>query len=201
MYIPKQFEFEEKAEKIAFMKQYSFATIVTNKDGLPIATQLPFIITESNGDLVLTAHFALANEQAKYIEENTSLVIFSAPHAYISPVHYDKVESVPTWDYVTVHAYGKAKIVQEETAKMKALEHMILFYEPSYLEQWDSLSDKFKKGMMRGITAFDLEVNDLQAQKKISQNKTEMERQRIADYLEKSADSSEKAIANYIRKI
>ncbi|WP_316748628.1 FMN-binding negative transcriptional regulator [Pedobacter gandavensis] len=201
MYIPKQFGFEEKAEKIAFMKQYSFATIVTDKDGLPIATQLPFIITDSNGDLVLTAHFALANEQAKYIGENTSLVIFSAPHAYISPVHYDKVESVPTWDYVTVHAYGKAKIVQEEAAKMKALEHMILFYEPGYLEQWDSLSDKFKKGMIRGIVAFDLKVNDLQAQKKISQNKTEIERRRIADHLEKSEDSAEKAIADYIRKI
>ena len=201
MYIPKQFQFKEEAEKIAFMKQYSFATIVTNKAGLPIATQLPFILTESNGHLVLTAHFALANEQAKYIEENTSLVIFSAPHAYVSPVHYDKVESVPTWDYVSVHAYGKAKIVKEEAAKMKALEHLILFFEPGYLEQWNTLSDRFKKGMLKGIVAFELEVSELQGQKKISQNKTERERARIADYLEKSEDSSEKAIADYIRKL
>lgn len=201
MYIPKPFNFEEEAEKIAFMKQYSFATIVTTKDGLPIATQLPFTTTQIEGNLILTAHFAAANEQAKYIEENTSLVIFSAPHAYISPVHYDKVESVPTWDYLSVHAYGKAKIVQEEEAKMKALEQMILFFEPGYLEQWNALSGKFKKGMMNGIVAFDLEVSDLQGQKKISQNKTERERARIADYLGKSEDSAEKAIADYIRKL
>lgn len=201
MYVARQFEFEDKAERIAFMKQYSFATIVTTKAGLPIATQLPFLITQNDDKLVLSAHFALANEQVSYIEENTSLVIFSEPHAYISPAHYDKVESVPTWDYVAVHAYGKARIVQEEDAKIQALEQMILFYEQGYLEQWNKLSDKFKKGMIRGIAVFDLEVTDLQAQKKVSQNKTEMERERIAVHLEKSDVSSENAIADYIRKI
>jgi transcriptional regulator len=201
MYIPKQFEIEEEAEKIAFMKQYSFATMVTTKGDLPVATQLPFLITKNAGSLVLSAHFALANEQTGYIEENTSLVIFSEPHAYISPVHYDKVESVPTWDYVAVHAYGKAKIVKDENEKIKALENMILFYEPGYLGKWNKLAEKFKKGMSRGIVVFDLEVTDLQGQKKISQNKTEMERERIAVHLEKSDVSSEKAIADYIRKI
>lgn len=201
MYVARQFEFEDKAERIAFMKQYSFATIVTTKAGLPIATQLPFLITQNDDKLVLSAHFALANEQVSYIEENTSLVIFSEPHAYISPAHYDKVESVPTWDYVAVHAYGKARIVQEEDAKIQALEQMILFYEQGYLKQWNKLSDKFKKGMIRGIAVFDLEVTDLQAQKKVSQNKNEMERERIAVHLEKSDVSSEKAIADYIRKI
>lgn len=201
MYIPKQFEIEQEEEKIAFMKQYSFATMVTTKAGLPIATQLPFLVTQSTGRLVLSAHFSLANEQTGHIEENTSLVIFSEPHAYISPAHYDKVESVPTWDYVAVHAYGKAKIVKDENEKIKALENMILFYESGYLEQWNKLSEKFKKGMIRGIVVFDLEVTDLQGQKKISQNKTEMERERIAAHLEKSNVSSEKAIADYIRKI
>ncbi|MBB5638408.1 transcriptional regulator [Pedobacter cryoconitis] len=200
MYTPKHFEFENEAEKIAFMKKYSFATIVTNKAGLPIATQIPFLITQNAGQLVLSGHFALANEQAGYIEENTSLVIFSEPHAYISPVHYDKMENVPTWNYVAVHAYGKAKIVEEENAKIKALESMILFYEPGYLEQWNHLSAKFKKGMARGIAVFDLEVTDLQGKKKISQNKAEAERQKIASYLEKSELSSERAIADLIRK-
>ena len=200
MYIPKYFEFEDEAEKIAFMKQYSFATIVTTKAGIPIATQLPFLVTESAGSVVLSAHFALANEQAGYIEESTSLVIFSEPHAYISPAHYERVESVPTWDYIAVHAYGKAKIVADEDAKLKALEQMILFYEPGYLQQWSKLSDKFKRGMIRGIVMFDLAVSDLQGQKKISQNKTEVERERIAAHLEKRDINSEKVIAEFIRK-
>lgn len=57
-------------------------------------------------------------------------MIFSEPHAYISPSHYDKVESVPTWDYVTVHAYGNAQIIIDEDAKRAAFEEMIIMYEP-----------------------------------------------------------------------
>ncbi len=201
MFIPNSFKFEDRAEKIAFMKQYSFATIITVKDNVPIATQLPFVIDDSSDNLILSSHFAIANEQTKYIEANTSLVIFTEPHAYISPVHYDKHESVPTWDYIAVHAYGKAKIIEDENEKIKALEQMIRFYEKDYLQQWESLSDKFKKGMMRGIVAFELEVTDLQGQKKLSQNKTEIERQRIVEHLEQSNNTVEKDIAIYIQKL
>jgi len=84
MYTPNQFRFRDKQEMVAFMKQYSFATIVTMNGNIPVATQLPFCIDDSSDKLLLSAHFALANEQAKHIVDNTSLVIFSEPHAYIS---------------------------------------------------------------------------------------------------------------------
>ncbi|NII28545.1 FMN-binding negative transcriptional regulator [Pseudoflavitalea sp. X16] len=201
MFIPNAFKFEDTAGKIAFMKRYSFATIVTCKDQMPIATQLPFVVDESAGSLRLCAHLAAANEQAKYIETNTSLVIFSEPHAYISPKHYDKRESVPTWDYIAIHAYGRARIIEDEMAKLKALEQMIHFYEQDYMEQWQGLSDKFKKGMMQGIVAFEIEVTDLQGQQKLSQNKTVKEREKIIQQLEKSTDSVQKDLAPFIRNL
>lgn len=201
MYIPNHFQFKDDAEKIAFMKLYSFATIITVKDDIPIATQLPFFIDDSSDRLVVSSHFAIANEQAKCIAANTSLVIFTEPHAYISPVHYDKRESVPTWNYIAVHAYGKAKILEDENSKIKVLEQMITFYDQNYLEQWNSLSDRFKKGMMSGIVAFELEVTSLQGQKKLSQNKTETERQRIITHLEKSENTAEKDIAAHIKNV
>jgi transcriptional regulator len=199
MFTPNSFKFDNEAEKIAFMKQYSFATIITANDHIPIATQLPFFIDDSSGKLVLSSHFAAANEQAGLIEASTSLVIFTEPHAYISPSHYDKWESVPTWDYMSVHAYGKAKIIEDEHGKTKALEQMIMFYEKDYLQQWKTLPDKFKSGMMRGIVAFELEVSDLQGQKKLSQNKTAAERQRIVEQLERSNHTVEKDLAKYIQ--
>lgn len=201
MYIPNQFRITDEAEKIDFMRRYSFATIVTIKNDIPIATQLPFFIDNRSNKLVLSSHFAMANEQTKYIEHNTSLVIFAEPHAYISPVHYDKKESVPTWDYIAVHAYGKAKIVKDEGAVINLLEQMIHFYDENYIAQWNGLSDKFKQGMVKGIVAFEMEVTDLQAQKKISQNKNEAERQKIIEHLDKSDSSVEKEIASYIRNL
>ncbi len=183
------------------MKRYSFATIVTVKDNLPIATHLPFFIDDLSDKLLLSSHFAKANEQHKYIEENISLVIFSEPHAYISPANYDKRESVPTWDYIAVHAYGKAKILEDETAKAAVLEQMIHFYEEDYMQQWENLNDKFKKGMMKGIVGFEIEITDLQGQKKLSQNKTETEKHRIAQNLSKSINMEERVIADYIKKL
>lgn len=201
MYIPNQFNVTNEAEKIDFMRRYSFATIVTIKNDIPIATQLPFFIDNSSNKLVLSSHFAMANEQTKYIENNTSLVIFTEPHAYISPVHYDKKESVPTWDYIAVHAYGKAKIVKDEEAVVNLLEQMIQFYDENYMAQWNGISDKFKKGMVKGIVAFEMEVTDLQGQKKLSQNKNEAERQKIIEHLDRSDNSAEKEIASYIRNL
>ncbi|QQQ28993.1 FMN-binding negative transcriptional regulator [Chryseobacterium indoltheticum] len=141
MYIPKAFRFDDRSEIVDFMKRYSFGTIVTNKHNLPIATHLPFHIECSKEKMILSSHFAVANEQAKYIEDSTSLVIFTEPHAYISPSNYEKIESVPTWDYISVHAYGNAKIITDADVKLKELEKVISFYEPSYLKQWDELSN------------------------------------------------------------
>jgi transcriptional regulator len=201
MFIPKLFQFQDKSEMIAFMKQYSFATIITVKDRVPIATQLPFFIDDKSESLILCSHFALANEQTQFIESETSLVIFTEPHAYISPTHYDKRESVPTWDYIAVHAYGKCRVLDDENAKKQVLEQTIRFYEPAYLAQWESLPDKYKTGMMQGIIAFELEVTDLQGQKKLSQNKTAIERERIVHHLESSPNLGEREIASYIRNL
>ncbi|QIL38239.1 FMN-binding negative transcriptional regulator [Pedobacter sp. HDW13] len=201
MFVPNGYQFESEAEKIAFMQRYSFATIITNNDQqIPLATQLPFVIDQHSGKLILSAHFSIANEQAKYIEQHTSLIIFTEPHAYISPTHYTKHESVPTWDYIAVHAYGKASLITDEALKLKALEQMINFYEKGYLAQWNSLTDTFKSRMIKGIVAFELEVTDLQGQKKLSQNKSQAERESIIAHLEKSNNTVEHDLAGYIQK-
>jgi transcriptional regulator len=201
MYTPHSFRFKDQQEMVAFMQQYSFATIVTGKRDIPIATQVPFTITEGSGKLILSSHFAKANEQAKYIAENTSLIIFNEPHAYISPAHYEKVENVPTWDYMAVHAYGKAKIITDENAVSHLLKQMITAFDASYLKQWNSLPDKYKSGMIRGIVAFEIEVTDLQGQKKLSQNRTEAERQRIVTNLENSGNTVEADLAKHIKAL
>jgi transcriptional regulator len=201
MLITNSFKFDDQSEQIAFMKRYSFATIITSCNNLPIATQLPFVVNEVNGKVLISGHFAQANEQVKDIEQYTSLIIFTEPHAYISPSHYEKHESVPTWDYISVHAYGKANIISDEKAKEQALKEMILYYEKEYLVQWDSLSEKFKQGMMRGIVAFEIEVSNLQGKKKLSQNKSEQERKNIVSHLENSNSAVERELAPFIKNL
>ncbi len=199
MYTPKRYLTTDREEILNFIKTYSFATIVTVKNNFQSATHLPFVVTETEGNIVLTSHFAKANSQWTEITENRVLVIFSEPHAYISPRHYESEMNVPTWNYVAVHAYGKGKIIAEKEEAYATLDAMIDVFEKEYKLQWDTLAADYKAKMLNGIIPFQIMVDDIQAKKKLSQNKKETERQRIISALEKSNDTNEKTIAELMR--
>lgn len=199
MYVPKLNQLTDKAQIVAFMKRFSFATIISTIDEVPQATHLPFTVEYKDGVITLHAHFARANPQWKNIENQKVLVIFAEPHAYISPRHYDKVESVPTWNYFAVHAYGECRLIQERSEAFRTLEDMIMVYEADYKAQWDSLSDTFKDKMLNGIVAFSVRVTDIQASQKMSQNKNTAEQARIIATLSNSEAGSDKLMAEYMQ--
>lgn len=199
MYVPKLNQTTDRGEMVKFMQRFGFATIVTVNDRLPVATHLPFLVTIENDEVVLTSHFAKANGQWADIENDNVLVIFSEPHAYISPSHYDSEINVPTWNYMAVHAYGRGKIVSEPNDVFKILEKTITNFESAYLPQWEKLPSDYKSAMIKGIVAFEITVTDLQGKKKLSQNKTEAERHRIIEALSNSASSNERLIADYMK--
>jgi len=190
----------DRTEILEFMSRFSFATIISAKDNLPVATHLPFVVSLENENILLTSHFARANEQWKDLENNMVLVIFSEPHAYISPDHYDKELNVPTWNYISIHAYGQVTLITETEKVMDVLENTIENYERSYIKQWNNLPQDFKSKMIKGIVAFEVLVTDIQAKKKLSQNRTENERRSIINTLSSSNDTNEQLIADYMKK-
>lgn len=201
MYTPKHFQLTNEQEAIDFMQRYSFATIVTATDNVPFATHIPFLVSKRDDKIVLSSHFARANPQAAEIIGKEILVIFTEPHAYISPKHYEKETNVPTWNYIAVHAYGKATILPEGEQTANLLAQMISNYEADYLTQWNNLPDEYKQRMMKGIVAFEIVVNDLQGKQKLSQNRTEVERENIIEALGKSKDTTEAEIAKYMSRL
>jgi transcriptional regulator len=201
MYIPHFNAFTDGQEIIAFMQRYSFATIVTAVNGVPEATHLPFLIKEENGKVFLRSHFAKANPQWKQVFDKVSLVIFTEPHAYISPSNYETETVVPTWNYIAVHAYGTAIQLESVEQKSDLLKHTIETFEAGYYQQWQRLPEDYKSRMMNGIVAFEIEVTDLQAKKKLSQNRSEIEKENIIHSLNQSDDANEKEIAAYMAKL
>lgn len=199
MYIPKVNIATDKTEIIEFMKRFSFATIITSKDNFPTATHLPFVVTTKDDHIVLTSHFAKANEHWQDIENKNVLVIFNEPHAYISTKNYDKELNVPTWNYISIHAYGQGKLITEIDKTFEILEKTIDNYETSYRQQWDNFPEDYKIKMSKGIVAFEIIITDLQAKKKLSQNRTETEQRKIIDTLSKSTDTNELLIAKYMK--
>lgn len=199
MYIPTHYKQNDKDEIRQFMQRFSFGTIITAVNGLPVATHLPFLIEASGDDIKLLSHFARANKQWQDITQQPVLVIFSEPHAYISPTHYEHVQNVPTWNYMAVHAYGTAQLWSEPSKVHHLLEQTINTYEPGYLAQWKSLPESYHEKMIKGIVAFEINVTELQAKEKLSQNKKETERACIADALMSGGNSPEKWIGEYMQ--
>ena len=201
MYIPSFNKFEDRQQTVVFMQRYSFATIVSVKDGIPVATHLPFLVKQKEEKIILLSHFAKANPQAADIIDPRALVIFAEPHAYISPKNYEKAQNVPTWNYLAVHVYGKCTLLEGEENKAALLEETIKYYDAAYLSQWNGLSAEYKHKMMNGITAFQMVVDDLQAKAKLSQNRSDAERANIIHSFEDTENTNEKEMAEYMRSL
>jgi transcriptional regulator len=187
MYIPHYYKEEDRSKLIAFMRSNSFGVLVSHGPNGLHGTHLPFVIEERGEELALVTHLAKANPQWEAFAGGSELLaIFTGPHGYVSPSSYEKKESVPTWNYVAVHACGKAAVIRDNAAVMQVLEKMIVSYEPAYREHWNSLPADYKQKMIKGIVAFEIVVTKLEGKYKLSQNKTSQEQDRIIEAFENS---------------
>jgi transcriptional regulator len=191
MYTPTAFQEDDVDKLVSFMRANSFATLVSVVDGVPSATHIPLVVTVDNNIIKFSGHLAKQNLQWKSFAATESLAIFTGAHAYISPTLYEKHESVPTWNYIAVHAYGKPEIITLANAPAsmdKMINSMVDTYEDSYKSHWQGLSDRYREGMMNGIVGFEMTVTRLEGKYKLSQNKSLVDQQNISDALLQSPD-------------
>ena len=200
MYIPKSQVMNDREEILSFIRRFSFGSIITNSNGIPTATHLPFVIKETASDIVLESHFAKSNLHWREIEKSINLIIFQAPHAYISPKHYENRLNVPTWNYIAVHLYGTGKIIVNKDEKLEILHATIQCFDAEYLSHWSSLPEKYRDNMLNGIVAFRITINDIQARKKASQNKSREERMEIIRSLEVSPNEHERLMSEFMNR-
>lgn len=202
MYIPKYFKNESVENIREFISKNGFAILVNNVENRPWATHLPLILdTNEKGNQVLSGHVSRANIQWQTFDNDTEvLAIFNGPNAYISSSWYDH-ENVPTWNYQVVHVYGKIKIIEGDYLKTK-LGRLMSKYEknsdnPIGIGQ---ISEDFINKEIKGIVGFEIEITNIQAASKLSQNRDEKNYKNIGDQLEKSGDPSSIDLARIMRK-
>lgn len=197
MYRPTAFQEDNVDKLIAFMRANSFATLVSIVDGIPFASHIPLVITIQEGVVKLTGHLAKPNPQWQAFGTFESLAIFTGAHAYISPALYEKRESVPTWNYIAVHAYGVPQIItlNDSRESMDRMIHETIdTYEANYQSHWHSLSNQFREGMMNGIVGFEMLVTRLEGKYKLSQNRSQADRQSVSKVLLQSSDPAARAV-------
>jgi transcriptional regulator len=200
MYSPPYNQIENRAELVEFMRANNFALLVTGTGGSLHGSHLPVLVHERDGKLSLDVHMARNNPQWKEFFDDEVMVVFSGPHAYVSPRWYEEKERVPTWNYAAVHAYGVPRVLDDPKTKHANQRRLVAAMDPQWLQTFDALRPEYVKMMLEGIVNFEIAVTRIETRWKLSQNRGRREQELIAAELEKSADSAERALAALTRK-
>ncbi|MBE7636323.1 FMN-binding negative transcriptional regulator [Sneathiella sp. P13V-1] len=190
MYIPPHFKVPEKETLKSLLPEASFAIMAsTGEDGLPFITHLPVSYDPDGGygNGCIYGHVSKANGH-HLLFGKPARMIFSGPHAYVSPRFYASDVNVPTWNYVAVHATGTPVALQDPDKVIKVLEKLTKENEEGREQPWTmgELDEKRIQGLLKGIVAFEMPVGRLEAKAKLGQNKSAEDRQALFEALEGS---------------
>lgn len=158
----------------ALIRANNFGVLVNRLDDSMAATHLPFTVRREGDSLVLEGHLAAANPQCACVGGAESLAIFSGPHAYISPSWYRTQPSVPTWDYVAAHIHGRLEPI-ENTEETDELMRQLGAHDTDGFSH-DALPADYRARMLRGVRPFRLRSRRIEAQWKLSQNRSVTDR-------------------------
>jgi transcriptional regulator len=178
MYVPAAFA-EERLEVLhPFMAGHGFATLVSGAGGALEASHVPVMLDASHGPLgTLALHLARQNGHWESIAAGAEvLAIFSGPHAYVSPRWYANPVSVPTWNYVVAHAYGRARVMADDALR-EHLHATVTKYEGDGGWSAASLPGEVFEKLQRQVIGFEIEITRLQGKWKLGQNRTNADRQ------------------------
>ena len=192
MYVPKSFEMHDMNEIREFINTNSFGILMSTVNERPLATHLPFIFDGEKN--ILFAHMAKANPQWQDLNGQLAMAIFTGAHAYISPSWYEVPDSVPTWNYMAVHVYGRCSIIDDEKEFAGLLNKMVRFFEPD--SQLPSQVDEaFYQNMMKAIIGVRIDIQSIEGAAKLSQNKSTDIQQRVIANLRQLEDAGAQAVA------
>lgn len=188
MYRPKHFDVDEVERLHALIRDEPFGTLVSRTPDGFVASHIPFVLRANQGSRgALFGHVARANRQWESFDGRTEvLATFHGPHAYVSPAWMESPSNVPTWNYVAVHVYGCPRVLESPSIVRERMDELVAQSEANRASPWsttDAPAD-FVDGMLRGIVAFDLEIERIEGKWKLSQNKSEADRRRAIEGLE-----------------
>lgn len=203
MYIPEQFK-ETNSDRIAaLIESNSFGMLVTAPAGVPFVSHLPFIFDPAAGSKgKLLCHMARANPHWQHFSSGGEvLVVFQGPHAYVSPSWYSS-PGVPTWNYAVAHLRGNPRLVESESELEALVGRLTHVYESHMPTPWKAeLFGERRTKLLEMIVGVEIEVTDIQAKFKLSQNRPPQDQQRVAEKLGQSSNQTEVAVAKLMAEV
>jgi transcriptional regulator len=206
MYTPRAFALDDLPEIQQLIQHTRLAQLVSvGEHGLQ-ASHLPLLLNPDEGaNGTLYGHMAKANPQWRDLQNGAeALVIFAGADAYVSPTFYPaKAEHgkvVPTWNYLAVHAYGKAEVFTDAERLLAVVSALTDRHEGGRPQPWavsDAPAD-YIDGMLKAIVGFALPIERLIGKRKLSQNRSQADINGVRNGLAASEDLRDQTLARFI---
>lgn len=203
MYVPPAFRQTDLPALHREIGNCRLATLVSHGQNGLQASHLPLLLRPEEGRYgTLYGHLARANPHWQVLAEGTeALVMFNGPDAYVSPSWYPaKAEHgkvVPTWNYIAVHAYGRAEVFDDAERLRSLLAGLTERHEGPRPQPWavDDAPQDYIAGMLRAVVGFALPIERLEGKWKLGQNRSEADRRGVHDGLANSTDPRDRDLA------
>jgi transcriptional regulator len=206
MYQPPHFREDSLEVQHALVRAHPLGLLVTLGGSGLVANPIPFVLDASASPLgTLKAHLSRANTQWQDFDASQeTLVVFQGPETYITPSWYaakrEHGKVVPTWNYAIVQAYGRMRIVDDPAWLLQQITAMTDVHEAAQPRPW-SVGDApapFVAAQLKGIVGVEIEITRIEGKWKVSQNRSEADRQGVAAGLRLSPDDASQTMADLV---
>ena len=195
MYQFSYYKEKDHQKVLDFIHDHPFAFLTGNdSNGQLVATQVPVLLDERDGELFLQGHIMRNTDHQKAFTENpNALIVFTGPHAYVSATWYTNPHIGSTWNYMSVHVRGQMEFMTDDQL-VHFMRKFTLYFEggndqsPTY---YDNLPDDFIHRMMPAIVGFEMKADHIDHVFKLSQNRDEESYHSIISQLQSQGGNGE----------
>ena len=194
MYHFSYFKEKDKQTILNFIEENPFAFMTGSYlSGGQVATQIPLLLKERNGELFLQGHLMRNTDHHKaFIENPNALLVFTGPSCYVSASWYSNPQIGSTWNYMSVHIGGKVNFMSNDEL-IEFMRKLTLKFEKGNTQSltfYDNLPDQFLNKMIPAIVGFEIKADKIENVFKLSQNRDEKSYNNIISKLEEQGGNS-----------
>ena len=188
MYTPDHFESQEPWLEV--LRRHAFGILVSTREGELSTTHLPYRVSSDGKQIEV--HMARANPHWRLLEKHPSCcLLVQGDHAYVSPSWYASKKSVPTWNYEAVHVDATAELVRDSDELWAMVTRMSdHFEEESSPWSHSALPESVRQPLLGAIIGVRLQIDRAHAKQKLSQNRPDADRRRVAEELRKRGEGN-----------
>jgi transcriptional regulator len=205
MYQPIHFREDRLDIQHALIRAYPLGLLITSGPGGLQANPIPFLIDAAASEKgTLRAHLARANTQlAELAAVDECLVVFQGPQHYVTPSYYatkrDTGKVVPTWNYITVHAWGRPRVIDDAGWLRQQIDDLTRHNEAARPVVWNvsDAPDAFIAAQVRGVVGLEFPIARIEGKWKVSQNRPAADQAGVVAGLRGQGDDAD-AIASAV---